>query len=577
MSGEFMGLKNRFISILLVLCLAAIVVFNAQSGQSLYATRTNLLNKTSVRIWYTDDALTPYLKSKAIAYANSDKRKVRVEPTLVSDTEFLEYINRQCLNSDVFPDLYIVTNDVLEKAYYAGLAIECDNSDGYFSDTFFPKAALSAVRYNDKYIAYPLYFETSALVYNKTYLQDFAKDQIIKETQSEQEAEEPEETEETSEEGEEGAEGEETTEEGGEEEKSENEETLDLASQQDENAPKIAGDDSTEIANLPAAGNDSNAVVNNSNDEEESDIEIDPELIEQRVKQEIPKSIQGIIKFSGKYDAPDQIDIFKWDVTDIFYNYFFVGNYMDVGGDSGDNTDLIDIYNEDTIRCMKVYQQLNQFFAIDAKVIDYDSIVRDFADGKIVFTIATTDIFNKIAEANKSGKDKSRGQTDFEYGVAAIPNLTEPGDGNPDYIKTRTMSVTDCIVVNGYSEHTKEANDFAKYLCRDISGDIYNMSGKLAAHFGVKYPIKDLDTFVQVYAASVPMPKTIETSNLWMELEIAFTKIWDGNECNSTLKDVSETIKTQVSIQKTGEPYEEEYIMDPMDESLTEGLSEEGD
>ncbi len=67
------------------------------------------------------------------------------------------------------------------------------------------------------------------------------------------------------------------------------------------------------------------------------------------------------------------------------------------------------------------------------------------------------------------------------------------------------------------------------------------------------------------------MPKTIETSNLWMELEIAFTKIWNGADANSTLKEVSESIMTQV----TGQPYTEEIIPDPDDEAIISGLTED--
>ena len=69
------------------------------------------------------------------------------------------------------------------------------------------------------------------------------------------------------------------------------------------------------------------------------------------------------------------------------------------------------------------------------------------------------------------------------------------------------------------------------------------------------------------------MPKTIETSNLWMELEIAFTKIWNGDDCNSTLKAVSESILTQV----TGQSVEEETLPDPVDLDIMDGLSEDSD
>ena len=467
-----MRLRIKIFSIVLVLCMLSGTILYAQSKQSAFEDRSLFsLNKTTVRIWYTDDALTPYLQNKAVAFSES-RSKVRVEPVLVSGLEYLEAINKASLEDDNYPDLYIITNDSLEKAYLAGLALEIDNGVDFLDEETFPTSAINSVTYNDRLVAYPFYYETSSLVYNKTYLEDMIREQG-----------------------------------------------------------------------------------------QEEGLELTNEQVVEKVDEIIPRTIADILKFAQSYNAPDQVEaVFKWDVTDIFYNYFFVGNYMNVGGKAGDDVSLIDIYNADTISCMKIYQQLNQFFAIDANEIDYDSVVQDYIDGKIVFTVATTDILSKIEAA------KALGECDYEFAVADIPDITQ------DY-KTRTMSVTDCIVVNGYSEHISEANSFAQYLLNDNSGDIYSLSGKLATHYGVNYGNNNLDTFMDVYADSVPMPKTIETSNLWMELEIAFTKIWNGEDCNTTLKNVSENIMTQV----TGNAFEEETIPDPTDLDITDGLTEESD
>ncbi|MBR4020523.1 MAG: hypothetical protein IKI99_04350, partial [Firmicutes bacterium] len=44
----------------------------------------------------------------------------------------------------------------------------------------------------------------------------------------------------------------------------------------------------------------------------------------------VPLTIDDILDFADQYDAPGNVDaIFEWDVSDIFYNYFFVGNYRD--------------------------------------------------------------------------------------------------------------------------------------------------------------------------------------------------------------------------------------------------------
>ncbi len=507
MSGEFMKFRIKIFSIILVLCMLAGTLIYARSKQSVFEDRSIFsLNKTTVRLWYTDDALTPYLQSKAVDYSESHS-KVRIEPILVSGLEYLEEINKASLEGENYPDLFIITNDSLEKAYLAGLALEIESGDDFLDEETFPDAAINSVTYKDRLIAYPFYFETSSLVYNKTYLEDMAEAAIIAEMDAE------------------------------------------------EGEAAQAAADATE--NSSESASDGNSSENVSEDEKI----VSSEDISSRVEESLPRTITDILAFAQNYNAPDQVEaVFKWDVTDIFYNYFFVGNYMNVGGKAGDDVNFIDIYNTDTVTCMNIYQQLNQFFAIDAGDIDYDKVTQDFIDGKIVYTVATTDILKKIEEAQAAG------ECDYEFAVAKMPDLTK------DY-KTRTMSVTQSIVVNGYTEHPSEANSFAKYLLNDNTGDIYWLSGKVAAHYGVNYGNSNLNTFVDVYAKSVPMPKTIETSNLWMELEIAFTEIWNGGDCNEILKQVSESIMTQV----TGESFTEETISDPAAVDLTEGLSEESD
>ncbi len=498
-----MKLRVRIISIIFVaLALAGTYVY-ARSDRSIFEDYSFFSrNKTTVRLWYTDDSLTPYLQSKAVAYSESNS-KVRIEPVLVSGLEYLEAVNKASVNEENFPDLYIITNDSLEKAYLAGLAKEIED-DGFLAKGDFPAAALNSVTYKNKKVAYPFYFETSTLIYNKTYLENMATENLQSEIDI-QEGEAAQEAIDSS-----------------ESEPAEDEELIET---------------------------------------EDTSSEITQGMIDEAVAESLPLNISDILKFAESYNAPEQVEaVFEWDVTDIFYNYFFVGNYMNVGGDFGDDLDLFDIYNTDTISCMKIYQQLNQFFAIDPKQIDYDTIVQDFIDGKVVFTIATTDIMKKIEDA------KASGECDFEFAVADMPGLT-------DDFGSRTMSVTECLVVNGYSENAQDAEDVARYLCSDNSGDIYKLSYKLAAHNGVNYEDSRLNTFVSVYADSVPMPKTIETSNLWMELEIAFTNIWNGADCNSTLKAVSESIKTQI----TGTEYTETTIPDPDDEAITAGLVEDDD
>lgn len=113
--------------------------------------------------------------------------------------------------------------------------------------------------------------------------------------------------------------------------------------------------------------------------------------------------MDGILTFADSYDAPETVEaVFKWDVSDIFYNYFIVGDSISVGGINGDDAGTIDIYNQKSVECMTLYQQLNQFFSIDTKAVTYDSVLSEFMEGKIVFTVATTDAIGKLEKGKRT-------------------------------------------------------------------------------------------------------------------------------------------------------------------------------
>ena len=463
-------------------------------------------HRETLYLWYTDEALTDYLNSVAVSYSDYQD-DVRVVPIYTSGREYLETINQASVHSEEVPDLYIVSNDSLEKAYLAGLASEVKLPEGVLPmEEWFPETAVSAVTYHDKQIGYPFYFETSCFLYNETYLKDWAAAQIEAELDA-QAAEEA------------------------------------LQQLEDEGEPQ--GDDASAS---DEGGNAETGVI-------------DEEAVNARVEQTLPKTIDDILAFADVYDAPEQVEaVFKWDVSDIFYNYFFVGDSIDVGGINGDQSDSIHIYNENAIKCMRVYQSLNQFFSIDTKEISYDGVLQDFMEGKIVYTVATTDAISKIETA------KTEGNFAYEYGISTVPDVSED-------LPSASLSVTQCVVVNGYSGKKEMANDFAVYLTEYATDTLYARTGKLPVydHGGSIYDDSNKAAFLQEYMNSVPMPKMIETSNFWVELEIAFAKIWEGDDANGDLKVLSEKIMSQV----VGGEYEEEYI-DVPEEVEEEYEDEEG-
>lgn len=455
------GERLLFAAVILVLAAVAIMVA-VQLGND-RQTQTDNAKKETIRLWYTDDTLTDYLSSKVLEFYN--QTDIRVETKLVSGLEYLEAINKASLSEEEeTPDVYIISNDSLEKAYLSGLAVELDESVPIYLPAAYNQAAKNAVTYDNKYVGCPFYFETSALLYNKTYLE-----QIVE--------------------------------------------------------------------------------ASNANEEGEAQ-----EAAQQTVTAEdlIPTSIADILNFADQYSAPENVEyFFRWDVSDIFYNYFFIGNYISVGGDAGDDKSDIDIYNTESISTLKVYQELNQFFSIDTKETNYDTIMQEFLEGKTIYTIATSDCIKKLDDAAKNG------EFPYEYGIAQLPDINIE-------LSTRGMSVTNALVINGYSTHKASAASLIRYLADASVEDLYEMTGKISAMTKQEYDDPHVEGFVQNYADSVPIPKMLETSNFWVGLEICFAKVWSGEDANTQIRMLSEQIKTQLN----GAPVTEEILEDPQVELL---------
>ena len=502
-----MTLKKRLITILIIaLCAGSIYAvghlgLTVQPQEAGEAEEDFLFgHRETLYLWYTDEALTSYISSAAVTY--NETHDVRIMPVLEKGPEYLEKINEASLHGEV-PDLYILGHDSLEKSYLAGLACEVEAPEGVSLEETYMNTGLQAVSYKDKVIGYPFYFETSSLLYNKTYLEDMARAQLTAEADllAAQEAEQ----------------------------------------NLEENGPQEEVD---------AAGDPEDLL------EESGEMR---RQIEERMAQLLPSTIEGIRAFADSYDAPEQVEaVFRWDVTDIFYNYFFVGNAIDMGGEAGWDTSRIDIYNENAISNMRAYAALNQFFSIDTSDVEYEKVIDEFISGKLVFTVATTDVVGRLEQAREDGLFA------YDYGIALTPDI----DGDK---KSRSLSMTSCVVVNGYSDFQKEANDFALFLTSGYNDILYARSGKVSAAKHVNYGYEALGEFAREYERSISMPKMLETSNFWVLLEAAFSQVWNGADANLMLKELSEQIMQQV----TGEPFEEEYIQDPVEEDEEEEYLDE--
>ena len=521
-------MKKRLMAILFIALAAAGIFTIGKSGmpvkekeQSEDSSLFSNHNKDSIYLWYTDDALTTYLSSAAVAY--NETHDARIVPVLESGLDYVETINRNSVESNV-PDLYVISNDALEKAYLAGLAVPVEPTVN-MEETFIGKG-LAAATYKDKLLGYPFYFETSSLLYNKTYLRDLAVAQLTQE-QEEAAAQEMQENVDS-------ASGDTT------------QSSSDTGSADATQSSVGAGDaqKAAESESSDTASDRSDSQTTEEAVEEESPFT--EEQIEAKIAEYLPKTIEDIQTFGDMYDAPEQVEsVFKWDVTDIFYNYFFIGNAINMGGENGWDTEQVDIYNLNAIQSMTAYQNLNNFFSIDTSAISYESTLNDFMQGKVVFTVATSDAVAALEQAKQDGTFA------YEYGFVTTPSFKEEEPSS-------SLSVTNCVAINGYSTNQEVANDFARYLTCEYNEILYDRSGKVSAQKDMEYPYDALQVFAREYETSVPIPKMLETGNYWLKLEALFAEIWNGADANEELKTLSEQIKYQI----TGEQIEETYIED---------------
>lgn len=491
-----------------------------EEGEPLSEEEAEAVSFEGLTLWYTDESLTDYLTSVALSYEQDTGVKVNI--VRKDGVQFLETINAVSIRDakdrdEEMPDLYITSHDDLQRAYLSGLAAIITDPDGIVLPSIYPQTALNAVTCYDHYVGYPLYYETNFFLYNKTYMASIAHNKIEADADL--------------------AEGEEATRELMENGAPE-EDTEENAEKKDDD--KEAGDDAD------GEGDDTADASDEDDPMGEEDEVADPAVLE-KLATMIPATMEDVKTFANNYDAPEAVEsVFKWDVSDIFYNYFFVGNYMDVGGEHGDNASVFNIYNSQAVECLKAYQAMNQFFSIDTKVDNYDNILQDFIDGKMVFTVATTDAIARIHEAAKSG------EFEFEYGISTLPDIT-------DLLKARGLSVTDAVAINGYSVKQADANALATYIVYKKASDLYMRTGKVSCLKTVEFEDPEIAKIMDEYEKSMPLPKMVETSNFWVQLEIAFTEVWNGKDPDEVLKNLSDTIGAQIEQIKANLPTQESF------------------
>ena len=456
-------------------CLCVLLVFSQivqvawEEHNRAQAAEQVLEEQEKLTLWYTDEKLNLYL----VNAANQFQQETGVEVTLqlVTAVDYIELINRASISEGGGPDLFVTSSELLEKARLAGLTVENDSFRDQELQGFFPQKALEAATCGGKLVAYPFYFETCFLLYNRNYV-DHA-----------------------------------------------------------------------------------------------------------------PASIDEILEYSDTFEATERManveNILKWNVADIFYNFFFIANYVNLGGPTGDDPTQVQLTASEVNQCLEYYQSLNAFFAIDAEAVTTDDVLQEFIEGKTIYTIAKTDAIKRLDDAIAQGQvpelpleeelpqegeeagEQEEGEAETEgldqgeagegenpqepaeepeafYGIAMVPDLTAE-------LHTKGLSVTNSVVVNAYSKCRERAKEFAKYITYNKVDSLYTEANKMPVKIGVPYENKQMQVLIDQYEESVEVPKITDLSNYWIWMEITFANIWKGGDVQEEIQSVAERVEAQLS------------------------------
>lgn len=251
--------------------------------------------------------------------------------------------------------------------------------------------------------------------------------------------------------------------------------------------------------------------------------------------EEAPATIEEIQVFSETFEGDDGVqNIFVWNVNDIFVDFFTIGFYVELGGAHGDDKEKIVLNSDQIQECLTFYQELNQFFAIDKDVVSEEQIIKDFAEGKTIFAIIRDDSVHSLDAQLAEG---------VSYGIAQVPDLT--GE-----LQVRPLSITHSLVVNGYTRNPEAAHDLAKYLTFQGTNRLYDMTGNFATKKGVVFANPDVTEIHAQYEEAVEVPKVMEMSSYWLQMEPVFENVWVGGDVAEGMEAAQEVMDSALG--KTG-------------------------
>ena len=233
----------------------------------------------------------------------------------------------------------------------------------------------------------------------------------------------------------------------------------------------------------------------------------------------VPSTFEELADFSREFNRENPGKYgFKMNTGEGYYTVMFTtaeGNRL-FGKDGNDRKNSY-INSPAAVKGMKYFQSLREILDVPATDLDTATVDAAFQSGTAAMHI--TGLWNVMPFLNGG----------IEFGVAPIPSLPGEKHGAATFCGVRTM------FVSAYSDHPKEADDFAAFLMSDEMQQLrFKCTGALP---GVDVPVEGgyLEGFMKQLENSFPMPSVPEMGLYWEAMNSASKNIWNGADVQKEL------------------------------------------
>ncbi len=247
----------------------------------------------------------------------------------------------------------------------------------------------------------------------------------------------------------------------------------------------------------------------------------------------IPKTFDEIYNFSNNFVSPENSSvqsILEWNVSDLVYNYPFIGAYLNLGGESGIDSSKVNLNNQNALKALKYYQNLNTIFAVNKNSTE-ENIEDDFVNQKTVFAILDCNSVSKLEKA------------EFDIDIAEFPDLSNS-------LKTKSLSETSILIINPYTKNAEKAQDVAKFMTFDYADKMYEKGGLQCCRLLKDYANDYNEKIIGFYEESTSLPKFRVTGDYWLSLQNMLNSVWNGGDAEEELNALQSGIEEKMQIYK---------------------------